>query len=108
MLPSYDGQAGAAAITLEDRSFETAFIEALCFRLRKTGLPAYALPRLVRIVPEMVTGFTFKQAKSEYQKRKWNPSQGEEGDSLYWLDGKRYRKLERQDWHSIEIGMAKL
>jgi hypothetical protein len=52
-LQSYDGQAGAAAITL-DGTPEAVFINNLYAGLKKTGLPSYAMPRLVRITPEYV------------------------------------------------------
>ena len=50
-LASYDGQAGAASITLESNADEE-FMGSLFQGLRKTGLPLYALPRLVRIAKE--------------------------------------------------------
>jgi hypothetical protein len=50
---SYDGQAGAAAITL-DGTPEAVFMSNLYAGLKKTGLPSYAMPRLVRITPEYV------------------------------------------------------
>lgn len=48
----YDGQAGAAGITLEEHSpaFEIEFISNLYKELKKRGVPSYALPRLVRII----------------------------------------------------------
>jgi hypothetical protein len=48
---SYDGQAGAAAITLDSSSYEK-FMSGLYNALKKTGLPPYAVPRLVRITEE--------------------------------------------------------
>jgi acyl-CoA synthetase (AMP-forming)/AMP-acid ligase II len=50
-LASYDGQAGAACITLDSEADE-AFMGTLFKGLRKTGLPLYAVPRLVRISKE--------------------------------------------------------
>ena len=50
-LASYDGQAGAASITLDDPA-DDEFIKTLFDGLRKTGLPLYAVPRLVRITKE--------------------------------------------------------
>jgi hypothetical protein len=48
----YDGQAGAAAITLHDssRTAQEAFIHDLYTRLRHQGLTLYQIPRLVRFV----------------------------------------------------------
>lgn len=47
----YDGQAGAAGITLEEHSpaFEKELMSKLYPRLKKNGVPSYAFPRLVRI-----------------------------------------------------------
>jgi hypothetical protein len=45
----YDGQAGAAGITLESPSVETEFMSSLYKQLKKKGVPSYALPRLVRL-----------------------------------------------------------
>jgi acyl-CoA synthetase (AMP-forming)/AMP-acid ligase II len=50
-LASYDGQAGAASITL-DSPADDEFMRTLFQALRKTGLPLYAVPRLVRITKE--------------------------------------------------------
>lgn len=50
-LNGYDGKAGAAAITLLNND-ETRFMNELFGSLRKTGLPMYAIPRLVRITKE--------------------------------------------------------
>lgn len=54
------------------------------------------------------TGVTFKQAKGDLLKKGWNPSQDSAGDSLYWLNGTNYEKLEDNSWSSIESGKAKL
>jgi hypothetical protein len=51
MQYSYDGKAGAAAITLSGES-ELKFMSRLYDALKKSGLPSYAIPRLVRITPE--------------------------------------------------------
>jgi len=51
MKYSYDGQAGAAAITL-DSDADKKFMSKFYISLKKTGLPAYAMPRLVRITKE--------------------------------------------------------
>lgn len=45
----YDGQAGAAGITLESPEVETELMTTLCKALKKKGVPSYALPRLVRL-----------------------------------------------------------
>jgi hypothetical protein len=50
-VPRYDGQAGAAGITLDDPSESAAaeFTAKLYSELKKKGVPSYALPRLVRL-----------------------------------------------------------
>lgn len=50
----YDGQAGAAGITLIDQSegAERAFIQGLYPSLRRQGLAAYQVPRLVRFMKQ--------------------------------------------------------
>ena len=53
-LNGYDGKAGAAAITLFDGD-DLRFMGTLHKSLRKTGLPNYAIPRLVRITKEYVS-----------------------------------------------------
>jgi hypothetical protein len=50
----YDGQAGAAGITLMDQSegAERAFVQGLYPSLRRQGLTAYQIPRLVRFMKQ--------------------------------------------------------
>lgn len=60
------------------------------------------------VIHRVATGVTFKQAKGDLAKKGWNPRQDCGGDVLYWLDGKKYRKLEEQSWAEIESGKAKL
>ncbi|KAJ5666333.1 uncharacterized protein N7477_008781 [Penicillium maclennaniae] len=109
-LSSYDGQAGAAGITLEEHSpaAELRLMSNLYKELKKRGVPSYALPRLVRITEKVATGVTFKQAKGDLVKKSWDPRKGGEGDSMYWLDGTTYQRLDDQGWTQIETGAAKL
>ncbi|KAL4870047.1 hypothetical protein BDV12DRAFT_69309 [Aspergillus spectabilis] len=109
-LTAYDGQAGAAGITLEDpsESAATEFMSKLHAELKKKGVPPYAIPRLVRLTEKVATGVTFKQAKGELTKKGWNPSSDWNGDKLYWLNGTEYEKLTEPSWVSIESGLAKL
>lgn len=48
-LDAYDGQAGCAAIFLEEGTNVEMFMSTLWKQLRKRGVPKYAVPRLVRI-----------------------------------------------------------
>ncbi|KAI3295324.1 hypothetical protein DTO002I6_3851 [Penicillium roqueforti] len=107
-LSGYDGQAGAAGITLVSPADETELMSTLYKALRKKGVPSYALPRLVRLTEKVATGVTFKQAKGDLAKKGWNPRQHCGGDILYWLDGTKYQKLEEQSWAEIENGKAKI
>jgi hypothetical protein len=52
MRNRYDGQAGAAAITLADPSAasEQAFAKSLYNQLKSSGLTVYQMPRLVRFI----------------------------------------------------------
>jgi acyl-CoA synthetase (AMP-forming)/AMP-acid ligase II len=106
----YDGQAGGITVSLKPDSSpsEGRFIEKLYSELVKHGLPKYALPRLVRIVDQVQTNDTFKQAKKEIIEKSWSPSVDQGGDRLYWLDRTKYRRLRTQDWTRIEIGTAHL
>lgn len=120
---SYDGQAGAAAITLSSSSYEN-FMSSLYNALKKTGLPSYAVPRLVRITEEYIasrktkrstltpyrieSNATFKKAKQELLKKSWDENEEGSTDKLYWLNGKVYQRLDRSSWDSIKVGSAKL
>lgn len=48
----YDGQAGAAAITLENQSIasQSELASKLYEELKAKGVPSYAFPRLVRFI----------------------------------------------------------
>ncbi|RAK99198.1 putative bifunctional fatty acid transporter/acyl-CoA synthetase (FAT1) [Aspergillus ibericus CBS 121593] len=109
-LSGYDGQAGAAGITLEDPSSATeeSVMTSLYSELKKKGVPSYAFPRLVRLTDKVETGVTFKQAKGALTKKGWDPRMDWGGDKLYWLNGTAYEKLDGQSWRSIESGQAKL
>ncbi|KAJ5558942.1 hypothetical protein N7535_009185 [Penicillium sp. DV-2018c] len=107
-LNGYDGQAGAAGITLESPAAETEVMSNLYKELKRKGVASYALPRLVRITEKVATGVTFKKAKGALAVKGWNPRTEHGGDILYWLDKSRYRRLEDQDWKEIESGKAKI
>ncbi|KAJ5525766.1 hypothetical protein N7494_012416 [Penicillium frequentans] len=108
-LSGYDGQAGAAGITLEDQSaaFQDIFAAKLYPELKKKGVPSYAFPRLVRLIEKVATGVTFKQAKGDLAKKGWDPRKDSK-DSLYWLNGTKYERLNESGWSEIETGRAKL
>jgi hypothetical protein len=62
----------------------------------------------VRFTNAIAAGVTFKQAKGELQVKGWSPAQDWGGDSLYWLNGTKYERLDDSAWNSIEQGSAKL
>lgn len=41
-------------------------------------------------------------------KKGWDPRVDWKGDKLYWLNGKKYAKLDERSWMEIETGRAKL
>jgi len=102
---SYDGQAGAAALTLDTPP--DLFMKNLYSGLKKTGLPSYAMPRLIRITEEIEANATFKKSKNDLIKKSWRLSEAGT-DKLYWLDGQVYKPLDSNSWDSIESGRAKL
>ncbi|UPL02350.1 hypothetical protein LCI18_013284 [Fusarium solani-melongenae] len=105
----YDGQAGAATITLADPSQEAEFVEHLYSRLRSGGLTAYQLPKLVRFRPMIEMTATFKQSSVALKSLSWDPAvTRDQTDSTYWLNGEQYSKIDSAAWSLIETGKAKL
>ncbi|KAF8857315.1 acyl-CoA synthetases /AMP-acid ligases II [Acephala macrosclerotiorum] len=107
-LASYDGQAGAAMLTLEPSASDSTFMSTLYSGLKKTGLPSYAMPRLVRITKEIEATATFKKSKTDIVTKSWDPSKKKDQDEIYWLDGTTYKPLDQVAWGGIESGRAKL
>ncbi|PGH35922.1 hypothetical protein GX50_01247 [[Emmonsia] crescens] len=127
-LDNYDGQAGGAAVVLHLRTeaSETEFINSLRASLVKSGLPFYALPRLLRMTNSIAMGGTFKQAKTVIERLSWNPNiipppevksdgRGQpltdelEVDTLYWLNpAKGYQKLDARAWSGLQRGTVRL
>ena len=100
MICRYDGQAGAAALTLSSSSHDS-FMRSLYPSLRKSGLPDYAIPRLVRITEEIETNATFKKSKVGLLKRSWKDAERDDRDKLYWLNGKTYESLDGR-WDVVD------
>lgn len=54
-------------------------------------------------------GVTFKQGTKDEAKKPWAPQEYKGAkESLYWLDGGNYRRLDGDSWAKIERGAAKL
>ncbi|KAG9246970.1 hypothetical protein BJ878DRAFT_477791 [Calycina marina] len=94
-LASYDGQADAASITLMSGADE-AFMRGLYKGLKKTGLPGYAMPRLVKITKEIDANATFMKAKGELLKKGWDESMT--SGKLFWVNGLDCQRLDRNSW----------
>ncbi|KAF2435254.1 bifunctional fatty acid transporter and acyl-CoA synthetase [Tothia fuscella] len=109
-LDGYDGQAGAAAITLSVPTLENeeAFAAKLYDALRLRGVTHYQMPRLLRFMHEIEVNATFKHAKTVLQARSWDPEKQVQGDSVWWLDGNVYRRLDKDSWASIKAAKARL
>lgn len=113
-LKGYDGQTGAAFISLDGSSggeIEERFIKGLYRALRKMGLPGYALPRLVAVTNELAAvGDTFKHAKQSVKSLDWSPDASDSGMRKYWLDSEAqtYKPIDAKSWATIETGQAKL
>ncbi|MBD0859630.1 long-chain-acyl-CoA synthetase [Gordonia sp. zg691] len=83
-VPGVDGKAGMAAISLEGNAVFDA--DGLAGHVRK-GLPAYAVPMFVRLVPQIEHTSTFKNMRTELRKQGY----AETGDDpLYVLSGDTY------------------
>lgn len=108
-LDGYDGQAGAAGLILADTSpeAERAFMDQLYDRLRKRGLTAWQIPRLVRLTEKIEATATFKHVTSVLKERNWEPSKSQ-GDRLFWLDGDKFRRLDDSSWKAIQGATARL
>ena len=51
---------------------------------------------------------TFKHAKTVMLTRKWHPDEQVAGDTTYWLDGDKYKKLTHASWSDIAAAKARL
>jgi len=117
-LAGYDGQAGAAGITLgfdenlsqeQIERKEDEFMDGLFTALRQQGLTVWQLPRLVRLTGKIEVTATFKHVINVLKSRSWHPEEARlMGDRLYWLDGETYRRLDGRSWEEIEGARARL
>jgi hypothetical protein len=51
---------------------------------------------------------TFKHLKTQMQTRSWDPEKQPDNESVYWLDGEKYRRLDAESWAKIQLGKARL
>ncbi|KAH7259802.1 hypothetical protein B0J15DRAFT_547446 [Fusarium solani] len=95
-VPTYDGQAGAAAITLADPQAKTEFAQQLYPSLHSSGLAF------------IETTATFTQPKAILQSLPCSPDIDNQQYSLFWLNGEQYRRIDTDSWAQIELGKARL
>ncbi|KAJ4232360.1 hypothetical protein NW759_002747 [Fusarium solani] len=93
---TYDGQAGAAAITLADPQAKTEFAQQLYPSLHSSGLAF------------IETTATFTQPKAILQSLPCSPDIDNQQYSLFWLNGEQYRRIDTDSWAQIELGKARL
>ena len=60
------------------------------------------------ILDRIDAGATFKHDKKVLKERPWHPHKQSEGESLWWLNGEEYVKLDIDGWTDIEKGRARL
>ncbi len=80
-IPGTDGRAGMAALVV-DGTFELASLR----RHLATGLPQYARPLFVRIVPSLELTGTFKLRKQDLEQQGYDPARI--ADEIYFEDGR--------------------
>ncbi|MDS1114314.1 long-chain-acyl-CoA synthetase [Gordonia westfalica] len=83
-VPGVDGKAGMAAVSLRDgQEFDAAGFAAHV----RDGLPSYAVPLFVRLVPQLEHTSTFKNMRTELRKQAYSET-GE--DPMFVLSGDTY------------------
>ena len=102
-VPGMDGRAGMAALVTAP-GFEIAKLADVLVG----GLPVYARPVFVRLLPEIEITGTFKQRKVELVNAGFDPDHVR--DPMYWLDPEttRYEPLTSAVYNSIVSGKVKL
>lgn len=119
-LEAYDGQAGCAAIFLQKGVDVNSFMSGLWKKLRKRGVPTYAIPRLIRVENHQYDSLvslanvsiemnaSFKHNKTVFKQKGFDPAKQDPGTLLFWLDGETYKPLGEADWNNIVKGAARL
>ncbi|KAJ5156393.1 Isopenicillin N epimerase component 1 [Penicillium capsulatum] len=116
-LPNHDGRAGCAAIVLNQQLASgssssaiepsAALLESLASHVLK-GLPRFAVPVFLRVMPEMQATGNFKQQKHVLRTEGVDISRVSKKDHLYWLQGNTYVPFEQKDWDRVNSGQARL
>jgi citronellyl-CoA synthetase len=102
IMPGGDGRAGMIAI-IPECNLEAFDLKALCGHFQRT-LPAYAVPKFVRLNQNLECTPTHKIKKVELKKEGFDP--GRINDALYvWLPGEsNYQPLTREIYQNILDG----
>lgn len=105
-VPHTDGQAGMAAIVLNEGYTKDDLDSADLLTFLRERLPAYAVPVFLRILPKQPITGTFKHQKTHLRKEGADPNVVK--DPLYVLKNKQYVPLDQEVWRKITAGEAKL
>lgn len=106
-LPHHDGRAGCAAVVLNGE-VDAVMMRSVGAHVKK-GLPSYARPVFLRVMPDMAaesTG-TYKQLKHNLRTEGVDPTKVDL-KTVWWLKDGEYVPFREEDWKSIGEGRAKL
>ncbi|KAI9013503.1 hypothetical protein DFJ74DRAFT_682325 [Hyaloraphidium curvatum] len=107
-VPSMDGRAGMALLVVDPgKKGLEATLEDLG-RFVDERLPHYAVPKFLRVAPEIELTATFKNRKVEYQKEGFDPQIV--GDPMFWFDPDRktYVRFGEREHALVAGGKARL
>lgn len=106
-LPHHDGRAGCAAVVLNGEPDEVMMRSLGAHAVK--GLPAYARPVFLRVMPDMAgqTTGTHKQLKNNLRNEGVDPAKVDL-KTVWWLKGGEYVPFREADWKSISEGRARL
>ncbi len=99
-LPGYDGRVGLAVLAVEP-GFDVVALEALA-----TRLPRSALPRVVRVVPELSHTSSLKLKRRVWADQGIDP--GQVGPDMWVLVDGHYRQLDAEAHRDILVGKLRL
>ena len=99
-VPGYDGRVGLAVLATES-SFDIVSLEALAMRL-----PRSALPRFVRVVPELSRTSSLKLKRRVWANEGIEPARI--GPDVWALDDGHYRRLDAEAHRDILVGKLRL
>jgi fatty-acyl-CoA synthase len=100
VVPGYEGRAGLAVLVTSNE-FEVARVERLSERL-----PRSALPRFLRLLPELPRTSTLKLRRRALASEGFDPARV--SGELWVLDGGRYRRLDQEAYADVVSGKLRL